>query len=640
MKKRAMIASVLIVFFFLIHADSDSSKNITILFTHDLHSYFEPVKSSVNGRIVEKGGYARLCAAIKEEKNKNLSGTVVLDAGDFSMGTLFHTLFMTEGAELRLMGDMGYDALTLGNHDFDFHPDGLAKSMKAAKKKSSRLPQLVASNVIFSREGEGDALLSSEFRDFPVKDYVVFEKNGTRIGVFGLLGKDAADDAPFAKPVTFSDQTESARKTVSILRDKADIIICLSHSGTSRDKSHSEDELLAKKVSGIDVIISGHSHTALSEPINIGKTVIVSCGSYGENLGVLNILWEKNSGVRIAGYSLKKISSEIKEDPEIASSVSQYRGMIENGYLAAYGFSQHQIISESSYDMTQLSAAYKNPGETGIGNLITDSYRYAVEKSEGNKYDFVNVVIQPLGHIRGSLLKGPVTVNDLFMLLSLGLGTDGTPGYPLVSMYLKGSEIKDVLEVETTISHLKEDAHLQVSGIKFRFNPNRVMFDRVTSVEVLDKDGKYLPLDKKRTYRAVVNYYTASMLDYVTRTSHGLIKVLPKDKNGKPLASIDEMVIKTTNQGSRITEIKEWAALASFLQSFSDSNGNGISEIPEKYRKPEGRIISEPSWNPLKILSGAGAITYLMLFGSGSVAAFSVFMAFRISRRVAGKRHL
>ncbi len=145
--------------------------------------------------------------------------TLLVDAGDFSMGTLFHTTFMTEAAELRLMAAMGYDVMTLGNHDFDFHPDGLAKTLRRARAAEKKLPVMVASNVVFSPEGKGDGDLKEAFREYPVVPYAVIERRGVRIGLFGILGKDAQIDTPFAKPVTFADPVETSKRIVDLLQE-------------------------------------------------------------------------------------------------------------------------------------------------------------------------------------------------------------------------------------------------------------------------------------------------------------------------------------------------------------------------------------------------------------------------------------
>jgi 5'-nucleotidase / UDP-sugar diphosphatase len=586
-------------------------ERLIILFTHDLHSYFLPQRvATPDGPPIERGGYAKLLSLIRE--NREGDRTLLVDAGDFSIGTLFHTTFMTEAAELRLMAAMGYDVMTLGNHDFDFHPDGLAKALRKARAADKKLPVMVASNVVFSPDGKGDGHLKEAFREYPVVPYTVIERRGIRIGLFGILGKDAQIDTPFAKPITFSDPVKTSKKMVELLKDKekVDLIVCLSHTGTSKVKKNSEDENLARAVPEIDVIISGHTHTVLTKPIVIGKTLIVSAGSYGATLGRLALDYEKGSGMTLAGYELKPVTKDIPDDPDLAREIAVYRKDVDKGYLAAYGNRVDQVVAESAFDMEALDYAQTHPGETGIGDMITDAFRFTVEKAEGPHYEHIDIALQPLGNIRDSFLKGPITIGDIFRTLSLGLGTDGDPGYPLVAYYITGKELKDLLEVETTVGNMKRDAHLQFSGVSFSFNPHRISFDRVTSIQVRNAKGVYEPVDKEKRYRICMNYYTAQMVNYVRNASYGLLSITPRDREGRPVADTKQGIIDADAIAPGVQEIKEWVALATYMKSFPDLDGNGIPDIPARYRHPEGRFSPAPSWNPIRLIAGGNGITY------------------------------
>jgi 2',3'-cyclic-nucleotide 2'-phosphodiesterase (5'-nucleotidase family) len=586
-------------------------ERLVILFTHDLHSYFLPQRvAAPDGPPLERGGYAKLLSLIRD--NREADRTLLVDAGDFSMGTLFHTTFMTEAAELRLMAAMGYDVITLGNHDFDFRPDGLARMLRKARATDKKLPAIVASNVLFSPEGKGDGSLKDAFREYPVVPYTVIERRGVRIGLFGILGKDAQLDAPFARPVTFGDPVETSKKMVDRLKnkEKADVIICLSHTGTSPGKKSSEDENLARAVPEIDVIVSGHTHTVLSKPIVIGKTLIVSAGSYGAFLGRLAVDYQKEAGVTLASYDLKPVTAETPDDPALAREIARYEKDVDNGYLAAYGSRVDQVVAQSAFDMETLAYAQTNPGETGIGDMITDAFRYAVEKAEGSRYEHIDIAIQPLGLIRDSFLKGPITVADIFRTLSLGLGADGKPGYPLVAYHTTGKELKDLLEVETTVGNMKRDAHLQFSGVNFSFNPHRVPFDRVTSIRIRNPKGVYEPVDPEKLYRVCMNYYTAQMVNFVRDASYGLLSITPRDRDGRPVADTTRGIIDADLTAPGVQEIKEWFALATYMKSFPDEDGNGIPDIPNRYRQPEGRFSPSPSWNPIRLIAGGNGITY------------------------------
>jgi len=613
-------------------SSASSEKDLLILFTHDLHSYFLPhCTLTEDGRQSQQGGYARLAYLINEQKGLYHDKTLLVDAGDFSMGTLFHTAFMNEAFELRLMGKMGYDVTTFGNHDLDFHPEGLAKMLISALAKGRQLPAIVASNIVLSRNNQGDAMLKKPFDDYPVRDYVVIERNGLRIGIFGIMGTDAVENAPFAKPVTFSDPIETSKRLVDVLKkkEKADIILCLSHSGTSVDPSRSEDEILAKSVPQIDIIISGHTHTILTKPIKVGKTIIVSCGRYGRYLGKLKIVHQTKGIVRLDSYELKNVSVDIPEEKAIAADISDYKKIVNQQFLAPYNLSYDEVIAESGYSMETIYSAYKNPRELGLGNLITDAYRYAVKQAEGQHYRHVHFVLQPIGVIRDSLRKGKITMADIFQVLSLGIGPDKIPGYPLVSFYINGKELKDILEVHTTIAPLKKkDAYLQVSGVKFTYNPWRVWFDRITSVSVEDEQGIFRPLDKNKLYRGCANWYTVAMIDYVSFASHGLIRVQPKDQSGHPVADLHQAILYMNNA----EELKEWLALTLYLKSFEKNDRSFVPKIPMKYSKPEGRYIAEPSLNPVNLFANGNILTIIFLFlisGFLLILSLSAYIVFR-----------
>ena len=618
MKKIVTFSFLLIIIFAgSSSAAGNQDRELLILFTHDLHSYLLPHQILTDeGNKMQRGGFAKLAYMIKEQRLMHQRKSLLVDAGDFSIGTLFHTSFLQEASELWLMGKMGYDVVTLGNHDFDFHADGLARMLQSARSKSKQIPVMVASNIVFSKNDPGDATLKQAILSYPVKEYTIIKKNGMRIGLFGIMGKDASHDAPFAKPLTFADPIRVSKRMVDILKnkEKVDIVICLSHSGTSPVKEYSEDEILAREVPQIDVIISGHTHRILPQPIVIGKTIIVSSGRYGENLGILKIIYTKGKDIRLAAYDLQSITAGIPDNITIAKDISGYKDIVNRNFLSAYRLTFDQVIAESDFNMESLASAHANPREMGLGNMITDAYRYAIQKAEGKNYEYVHFALVPLGLIRDSFQKGKIKVADVFQVLSLGTGIDGVAGYPLLAFYINGRELKDILEVETSVAPLKKvDAHLQVAGVKFKFNPRRILFDRVTQVLVQDEKSDYKPLDTQKLYRVCSNLYTAGMINYVSSVSNGLLSIKPKDKNGRVLPDIKQAIIYMDKNSPEAKELKEWIALVQYMRSFPDINKNGIPDIPEKYQKPEGRIQAEPSMNPVKLITGGNAITYGVL---------------------------
>ena len=269
---------------------SEKPKHLDILFTHDLHSHLNSFQTIVDGTQQETGGFARLKTLINEHEKEN-TDTLILDGGDFSMGTLIQTVYDTEAAELRMLGYLGCDVTTLGNHEFDYGSDGLADMLNAAVSSGENLPRMVVCNVdwdAMKKAGlsEGQKQIYEAFQTYGVKDYTVIQKGDVKIAVLGVFGKDSLDCAPTCE-LLFKDPSEAARETVEEIKknEDVDMIACVSHSGTWEDEKVSEDEILAKNVPDIDLIVSGHTHTQLAEPILQGDTCIVSCGEYREKPG-------------------------------------------------------------------------------------------------------------------------------------------------------------------------------------------------------------------------------------------------------------------------------------------------------------------------------------------------------------------
>ena len=220
------------------------------------------------------------------------------------------------------------------------------------------------------------------------------------------------------------------------------MIVCLSHSGTSEDKKASEDELLAKEVPEIDVIISGHTHTTLKEPIIHGDTVIASAGSYGRNLGELNLIPGENGRWKLADYRLNAMDESVAQDEEIEGYLSGYRSMINEEYLSHFGYTMEQVLAENDISFTQIEDFGDELREDTLGSLIADSYVYAAKNAEGEDYVPVDLAVVASGVVRDSFQKGEITVSDAFNVSALGIGPDRITGYPLVGVYLTGEELR------------------------------------------------------------------------------------------------------------------------------------------------------------------------------------------------------
>jgi len=273
------------------------------------------------------------------------------------------------------------------------------------------------------------------------------------------------------------------------------------------------------------------------------------------------------------------------------------------------------VIGQSAFDLTIKEE------ESNLGNLIADAIRWYANKYDSNPGDprtkFV-VAIESNGLIRDDLLRGKtgaLAVTDVFAAIPLGIGVDDTMGYPLISCYFYASEIKKALEVLTSVYPRKGVSYfLQVSGLKFTYNPRRVIFDRVTDIRLGSEEEGYVPLDysesNKNLYRLTTNIYNAAFLKIIGKYTYQILSIIPKDLNGNPIDDLSASRVDADKGQPGIQELKEWIGVMGYIRSFPDTNGDGIPDIPEKYKGKLGRIVVEASWNPVSLLSRGTMVTW------------------------------
>lgn len=635
-----LVITVLLLIFSIINiSDSlaqDNDNTLTIVFTHDLHDHLLSFSLDKDGQINEYGGYARIQSAINEEREKD-PNLLLVDAGDFSMGTLFQTVFAQEAPGLSLLGKMGYDAVTLGNHEFDFRAQGLADCLSTARKNNTELPELLITNIYFPQDDghmpESVANLKKAMEAYGTKEYMILERSGIRIGIFGLVGNEAISNAPMAE-VQFTEPLEAAKRITETLEkeEKADLIICLSHSGTSPDKQNSEDEILAREVPGIDVIISGHSHTKLVQPIIIDDTIICSAGEYGENIGVLKIKDGVNSKWQLDRYQLLQIDNKLPNDLSMVESIEKFKQKVQTDYLDEMELAFDEVLAYSPQSFLPAAEIGVRHEEEPLANLITDAYVHAVQNAEGEHYQTVDVAVVPSGTIRGSFVKGNITVADAYVVSSLGIGPDKKSGYPLISVYLTGKELKTACEVDASIAPIMSSAQLYMSGLSYTFNPNRLIFNKVTRASLQKPDGTLESIDDDKLYRVVAGLYSAQMLSVVGEKSFGILSLVPKDADGMPIVDFEEHVIRDSAVGN---EIKEWQAIAQYIRSFQAIEG--VPQIPLEYYQTQGRknILDNNSFSA--VFGHPNHIAAAVYSVVGLIILAVIFLGYRLLKRRKGK---
>lgn len=598
-------------------------KKFTILHTSDEHSTLSPIpltdykKNQSNSTL---GGFARWATKVKEIRTqKGDEPVMLLSSGDIMGGSPFAWLILEKKSyELDIMQKIGYQAMTIGNHEFDYGPDILAEYLSRAGYADGQ-PEM---SIIIANLNIPDTLALKKIKLLPYKIYTL--SNGLKVGVFGMQGKSAFSLAPAAGDVTIFDQFEIGNKTVEALeKEGADVIVLLSHSGIE------EDKIMAKKIKGLDIILGGHDHINTPDPLIVNNTIIVHPDYYLRHFGQLDLAFDtETKKIKLLNLAngtqyLQAISSDIPEDSTIAAIINTATNEL-NLFLTNYTNCQFNFIDstiiESEFDVVK-DDEFK---ETTIGNFVADAMRLEGSKVIGQKID---IAIQGNGVIRGDIFtgkldstKGRFSLFDMLTLTGLGAGPDHSAGYPMVSCYLTEKEIFNVLEVTAMMSQVYGDNFfLQVSGLKFTYDPGKSLWLRIpilgtpipatmavksaflyTGVGVQDDSDNYIELkrDGDRMFHIVTDYYLAKFLPMVGEVLPKL-EISFKDKDGNK-KTLDECVVHQEDG----KEFKVWQALSMYAQ--------GLKQMPAIYKETQNRITKEEGI-PLKVWTITGLIVLLLL---------------------------
>lgn len=613
-------------------APSGTGKKMDILFLHDTHSHLDSFLTVEDGEAATVGGFPRIMTLINQARTQN-PDTLILDAGDFSMGTLVQTIYDSEAAELRMLGALGCQVTTLGNHEFDYRSAGLANALNAAVSSGEPVPSIVLCNIDWeTMEAEGltqeQQLLRDAFDAYGIQDYTIITKGDVRLAVFGVFGVDSLACAPTCA-LKFRDASQAAAEVVSEIKanEDVDMIVCVSHSGTSEDEKKSEDEILAKNVPEIDLIVSGHTHTALEQPIRHGDTYIVSCGEYAKNLGSLSMEQGQNGRWEMTTYSLLPITPATEPHQATQDKIDSFMEIVDSSYLSRFGYNRSQVLARNEITFATASDLYDTQADHNLGNLLSDAFKYAVSNVDTGDTHPVDVAIVPSGCVRDTFAPGDITVEDVFNAYSLGIGLDGVAGYPLISIYLTGAELKTGAEIDASVSDLMPSARLYTSGLSYSFNPHRIILNKVTDCYLTDDAGNRTELQDDRLYRIICDLYSGQMLGAVTDVSYGILSIQPKFADGTPIENIEDAIIQTETG-----ELKAWAAIAEYMDSLPDTDGDGISDIPAAYGTLQGRKVIEDSRNILHLIKGLNKYAVVIILVVLLILALLITLIFLIVR--------
>jgi len=572
---------------------------VTILQTSDVHHHasgygpFSDYTPLLADDDMVSGGYARLAKLtndIRQEQVKKGIPTLLFDSGDFLMGTVYDFTNTSDPIALKFIQMMKYDAITLGNHEFDWSPSGLALILSSAAANGFTVP-VVATNTVIP---EGNDLQGLVNAGVIVGTKVIEHPCGVKIGIIGLMGPDADSKAPAASPVTFrtvdntwdyafiQQQVDNLRK-----KQKVQVVIALSHGGVENNGT-GDDADLANNVKGIDIIASGHYHTATGDALVAGdsNTIIFSPGEYGEYLSRLDVTYNIFTRKMVDyTFTLIPVNDKVGGNPQIQAMVEMYNVEISEKLNNAELPALDDQISSTDFALEMASCQV-----TGIGSLAADSLRATANGisllSGGDPFD---ISIVASGVIRDEIYPGkttdtlePITFSDAYNMLPLGISPydQSIPGYPLMSVYASGRDIYVIGEVALSLAPtMGSDYYLNFSGLKIYYeSDDAASFSGVKGIYAYAPDDTFCvgplegfpaptlinPYDPSKLYRIVVDLYALQML-YVVNDYLDLYDIDPIDPIDPTRLDFDG------DPSTGIQEVKEWMALLNFLPGLGGS---------------------------------------------------------------------
>lgn len=429
---------------------NSTPKHITIIHTNDTHSR---VEMDDKGGLI---GFERIASLVKQAKAEN-PNTLVLDAGDTLHGQTFATISKGESI-IELMNIIGYDAMAPGNHDFNYGQDRLLEL-----KELMTFP-LLAANII---KDDGTEFL---------KPYEIKEIDGVKIAIFGLATPETAYKTSPNNVIglTFQDPAEAAQKIVNQLKDKVDVIVALSHLGLDESSTYRSD-IVAEKVSGIDIIIDGHSHTTLQEGKEVNETLIVQAGEYGKNLGYVDLYIEDGKITKkTAKLSAQSDIVDIVADQGILDLFAKVKE--ENSKITSVVVGKTPVKLEGERENVRTQ-------QTNLGSVVADAMLHQTG---------ADIAITNGGGLRASIDEGEITKGDIITVLPFG-------NY-VKMIEVKGSTILEAMERGVSKYPETDGGFPQVGGMTYKFDASKPANERI--VEILIKGEK---LDLNKTYKLATN---------------------------------------------------------------------------------------------------------------------------------------
>lgn len=455
--------------------------SITILHTNDFHARFEPVSKYDSGCSAEDntegkcfGGSARLVTAVEAARQRaGNTPTLLVDGGDQFQGTLFYTYYKGKLAA-EMMNKLGYDGMTVGNHEFDDGPEILREFIGA-----TNFPILMSNADVSGEPLLADVLQKS----------TVIEKGGEKIGLIGLTPEDTDELSSPGDGVVFSDPSQAVQAEVDRLTaEGVNKIVVLSHSG------YATDQVVAANTSGVDVIVGGHSNTLLSNtaeraagpyPTVVNGVQIVQAYAYGKYLGELNVTFDDAGNVTTASGDLIVLDGSVAEDEATKARITEAAAPLD--------VIRNEVVAQAAEGIDGARDNCRHR-ECQMGNLVAEAMLDRV-RSQG-----IQIALANGGGLRASIDAGDITKGEVLTVLPFQ--------NTLSTFFVKGSVVKAALEnaVAQYDDPDKDGRFAQVAGMKFTIDPAAGTDNRISDIMV-DEGGSWVPLDPAKTYGMVSNNF-------------------------------------------------------------------------------------------------------------------------------------
>ena len=469
---------------------------LTILHLNDTHSTLSSVGRRNESLEGSQGGIARAATVIGMTKMTE-PNVITLHAGDVFIGDLFFNKYFGV-AEFQLLNALGLDAMTVGNHEWDLTPSILLASLEASFKPGEGFP-LLSANLIYPEKTSHDTL-----KDY-IFPYTIKQVGNIKVGIFGLTTPETNLTSMPSPYFIDTNIVQIAAAMVDTLnKQNCNVIILLSHLGLNLD------EIVASVVPGINVIVGGHDHFLLKTPVTEINpsgdiTWIVQAGSFYLDIGKLKLLVDGKK-VSLLNYHAIPLDESVPEEPTVLAEVKSLIAGIDSVYGPLY---TQQIATASSFFKEEAdSLTFLGNHDTPIGNLVTDAFRAKTG---------TDIAIEAGGSTAQPIYKGPIVAADIFRVVGYGFNTVNGLGFRIAEFNLKGSDILAGLEFGLSEIELNDEYLLQVSGMKYTYNPNRPPFSRITNAEI---NGSLINPDS--TYSVTANEFALLFLNYLNITPENL----------------------------------------------------------------------------------------------------------------------